>query len=224
MSLTGRPLILLAAFTAVVIGAATVRFWSRGGRFRALSRTAGVLLLEASLVITAGLAVNRHEEFYPSWQALRGDTGTETVTDRVHAGLLDVHARDGSFTWRPPGLRAWNLARPPTVTLPADYHDRTDVTFPVMLEFATQGAASHRTGEEVTVTLSPTATTSATALLSLPAELARDLRVSTVGWSVEGGPLAAAFVAAAPPGTAALDRPANTLPPALAAPLTLPAS
>ncbi|MEV4349915.1 hypothetical protein AB0J83_36115 [Actinoplanes sp. NPDC049596] len=220
MSLTGRPLLLLTATLALAVGAATVFLWSRGGRVRFVTRTAGVLLLEVLVVLTAGLEYNRRERFYPSWQALRGDTGTVVVTGAVQAGLLDGRAPAGTFEWRPPGWQQWHLARAPRITVPADYAARPQVAFPVALAL---GGAAPRTPEAVTVTVAPTSATTATALLSLPAELGRDLRVSMVGWDVSGS-LGAAFVKAAPAGLAVLDQPADELPPALKAPKTLPSS
>ena len=216
MRLTGVPLILLAAIVTAVAGAATVRWWSsRGGRS---TRVVSVLLVETLAVLTVGLAVNRHEEFYPSWQALGGDTGTATHTERVRAGLLDARLPAESFAWRPSGYPAWHLAGPPRITLPADYRARPDVAFPVVLRFGTDNA---RTGKAVTVTLSPTAATTPDDLLALAHELRRDLRVTGSGWAVPAGPLGALIVSA---GLGVAGRPAADVPPALAAPLTLPSA
>ncbi|WP_433363064.1 hypothetical protein ACQPZX_31440 [Actinoplanes sp. CA-142083] len=216
MSLTGLPLLVLSALATVAIGTLTVWLWARigaGGRF------AGVLLFEALIVLTAGLVVNRQEQFYPSWPALRGDTGTALITSRVHAGRLDDHLPPGPFAWRPPELAAWRLAAPPTVRLPAGYQDRPDVTFPVVLVF---GAAPARTKSAVTVTLAPTSHTTATAVRTLPDALRHDLRVTATGWDViGGGALGETFVTARV--AARLPSP-DDLPPALAAPLRLPSS
>jgi hypothetical protein len=225
MSLTSLRLILLAATATLAAGAATVRWWSRGGRLSPVGRTAGVLLLEVLTVLTAALVVNRHEQFYPSWRALRGDTGTVAVTGSVRPGLLDARLRSGGFAWRPTGVHDWRLKGTPAVTIPADYLARPDVTFPVVLALVAPGTPARRTPGAVTVTIAPTARTTASALLTLPAALSRDLRVTTVGWDVQSsGPLGAAFVAAAPAGLAVLDQPAGALPPALAAPQTLPSA
>ncbi|WP_127501194.1 hypothetical protein [Actinoplanes solisilvae] len=201
MTLVGVPLIALAAALTVLAAVITVRGWGRRGWLR---RTASVLLVEALLVVTAGLIVNRWERFYPSWDALRGDTGTIAVAEPPTPGLLDEEGRD--FVWRPPGLSAWHLAEPPTIVLPDDYHDRPDVTFPVVVDFNEPPKA---TPDAVIVALKPTARTTAEALRTLPAELRRDLRVTTTDWAVEGnGPLPR--------------RPVDALPPALAPPLRLP--
>jgi len=185
-----------------------------------VTRTAGILLLEVLVVLTAGLEYNRREQFYPSWQALRGDTGTAVITGVVHAGLLDGRAGAGTFEWRPPGWEAWRLARAPRVTVPADYESRPDVTFPVVLAV---GGAPRRTADAVTVTIEPTATTTPAALLSLPTRLGQDLRVTATGWDVQSSaPLGAAFLKAAPAGLGVLNEPDGALPPALKAPKTLP--
>lgn len=141
----------------------------------------------------------------------------------MRAGLLDGRVRSGSFEWRPPGLAAWHLAHAPAVSVPADYLSRPDVAFPVVLALVAPGTPTRRTPGAVTVTLAPTAATTATALRTLPAELERDLRVAATGWDVLGnGPLGAAFVRSVPAGLAVLDRPTDALPPALKAPQTLP--
>ncbi|MFI5889963.1 hypothetical protein ACIA5D_07555 [Actinoplanes sp. NPDC051513] len=216
MSLTGLPLLVLAALTTAIAGTLTVWRW---GRIRVGGRFAGVLLLEALTVVTAGLAVNRQEQLYPSWQALRGDTGTKVETARVPAGLLDDHLPPGPFAWRPPELAAWRLAAPPTVRLPAGYRDRPGVTFPVVLVF---GATAPRTPSAVTVTVAPTSHTTAPALRTLPTALRHDLRVTATGWDVVGGgALGNAFVADR---VATRLRSPDEMPPALAAPLRLPAS
>jgi lysyl-tRNA synthetase class 2 len=233
MTLTGVPLILLAAAATAAASAATARLWARGGRLRPLTRTLGVLLIEALVVTTAGLVVNRYQQFYPSWAALSGHTGTTTVTRATEAGLLDGRLPSGRATavlWQPPDLPHWQLAGPPRVVVPAGYRERPGDTFPVVLDLvpAVPAAvtAALRTTDAVTVVAVPTAATTATALLTLPGELRRDVRVSDVGWDVAGAgaqaPLAAAFVRAAPAGLAAYDRGIDELPPALAAPMRLP--
>jgi hypothetical protein len=229
VTITGLPLIALVAAAAAAAATLTVVLWPRGGRLRPLTRTTGVLLTESLLVATVGLVVNRHEDFYPSWSALRGDTGTVAVAERARAGSLDVRVRSGTFTWRPPDLATWHLAAPPTVTLPRDYRDRPGMTFPVVLAFAgtkATAARGDRTPPEfVAVTVSPGPGTTAAALLSLPGELERDLRVAASGWDVLGrSPVAAALVEGAPAGFAVLNQPVDALPPVLAAPLRLPAS
>jgi lysyl-tRNA synthetase class 2 len=229
--LTGRPLLLCAAAVTVLAAVLLVRLWPRGGRLRPLARTAGVLLLEALLVFTVGLEVNRREDFYPSWAALAGDTGTGTVVDRVRAGRLDrsiLPGRADVVAWQPPGLAAWRFAGPPRLVLPADYGSLPGDRFPVVLDLVpapAAAAAEQPTPGAVTVVAVPTRATTAAALLSLPTELCHDLRVTRSGWAVEGsgpqGTLAAAFAKDAPAGLATPGRTADTLPPVLAAPMRL---
>lgn len=219
MSLTGHPLLLLSAFGTLLVTAATIRLWPR--RWPA-ARIAGVLLIEALVVFTVGLEVNRVEDFYPSWQALAGRTGTGTVTEQVHAGVLDTHVPPGPFPWRPHDLSSWHLSAAPIVSLPVDYQERTGVTFPVVLAL---GTPAPRPRDAITVSIAPTAKTTAAELCTLPGELRRDLRASAIGWDVVGGgKLGNAFVAAQPAGLAARMTSPADLPPALAAPLRLPTS
>ncbi|GAB2584996.1 hypothetical protein Aab01nite_53440 [Paractinoplanes abujensis] len=76
MSLISLPLILLTGAAAVTVSAATVRFWSRGGRRRRLiTRTVGLLLADLLIVVTIGLVDNRVQTFYPSWGDLAADAG-----------------------------------------------------------------------------------------------------------------------------------------------------
>jgi lysyl-tRNA synthetase class 2 len=231
VTLTGRPLFLCAAAVTVLAAVLLVRFWPRGKRLRPLARTAGILLLEALLVFTVGLEVNRREDFYPSWAALVGDTGTGTVVDRVRAGMLDgaIHpGRADVLAWQPADLAAWRLAGPPRLVLPADYGTLPADRFPVLLDLVPPGAvatAEQPTPGAVTVVAVPTRDTTAAALLSLPSDLCHDLRVTTSGWAVEGsgpqGALAAAFAKDAPPGLAVPGQTAGSLPPVLAAPMRL---
>ena len=216
MSLTGVPLLVLSAVFAVGAAVGLVLVWRRAG---IAGRVAGVLLVEALTVVTAGLVVNRDEQFYPSWQALRGDTGTPVVTQRVTAGRLDDRLPPGPIAWKPAGMTAWRLAGPPVVTLPADYRYRPGVTFPVVLAVGTAGPP---TPEVVIVNIRPTARTTASALRTLPGKLRHDLRVTTTGWAVVGGGALGNRLVAT--GLAARDRSPADLPPALAAPLRLPAS
>jgi hypothetical protein len=201
MSLTGVRLILLAALVTAAIVAATVLLWSRYGRWRLLSRTAGVLLTEAMVVLTIGLVVNRHEQFYPSWQALSGDTGTTVVAAARQAGRLDVELHGTAaetVPWQPSDVATWRLAAPPTVVVPADYLARPSVSYPVVLSLGDPG----RNLADVSVAAVPTAATTAAALATLPAELSRDLRVTTQGWALVASAKQAAFarqlMAAAP--------------------------
>jgi hypothetical protein len=183
MTLTGLPLLVVALLTTAVAGAGTVLLWLRSGRWRVAGRTAGILLTEALLVLSAGLIANRSEQFYPSWEALGGHTGAAASAAARTAGRLDetLGTRGvATLPWRPPGLAAWQLAAGPVLVVPAGYADRPGVTFPVLLDLA----GAYHAGDTVTVHLSPSARTGAASLASLPADLARDVRVVSRGWAI----------------------------------------
>ncbi|GAB1640321.1 hypothetical protein [Krasilnikovia sp. MM14-A1259] len=192
MALTGLPLIALAVLVAVAAGAATVRFWSLPGRWRLPVRVAGVLLAEALVVASAGLVLNRHEQFYPSWAALAGDTGTRARATVTAAGRLDdqLGRTVKPPPWRPAGWTAWRLATAPVLLVPPAYRARRAATFPALLELVAPGgaAAAERAAaadpDAVRVVLVPTGRTAAAALANLPAALARDVRVTSRGWAV----------------------------------------
>jgi hypothetical protein len=209
MRLTGLPLIITTAVLGLLVIAATVLLWSRFGRWRLLTRTLGVVLAEALVVATVGLIANRSEEFYPSWQALRGDTGTTSSTAPPPAGRLDALLAGGRSTlpWRPASLASWHLATTPTVLLPRDYRDRPSTTYPVVLVLAgstaeaSAAAAAHADGV-VTVVATPTAATTVAALGRMGVALGEDVRVTGYGWglvaSSGSASLAAGLVDSAP--------------------------
>jgi hypothetical protein len=184
MRLTGLPLIVTTALLAVLVLTGTILLWSRFGRWRLLTRSLGMVLAQALVVLTIGLIANRSEEFYPSWQALSGDTGTAEATAPRPAGRLDATLAGGqsSVPWRPAGLASWRLARTPTVVLPAGYRDRPSTAYPVVLVLTANAAeasaaASVRTDGVVTVIATPTAATRVAALGRLGADLGGDVRV-----------------------------------------------
>ncbi|BFU44493.1 hypothetical protein [Krasilnikovia sp. MM14-A1004] len=193
MALTGLVLLACALLASLAVAAATVRFWSLPGRWRLPARVAGVLLTEALLVATAGLVLNRHEEFYPSWAALLGDTGTRASATVRAAGRLDgLFSRTGAAapSWRPAGWAAWRLAAAPLLVVPPGYRARRSVAYPALLELVAPGgtAAAMRAAaanpDAVRVVLVPTGRTAAAALAALPGLLAADLRVTARGWAV----------------------------------------
>jgi hypothetical protein len=201
MSLTGIPLLVLALLVTAGSITATVLLWSRAGRWRVAVRTAGILLVEASLVIGVGLIANREEQFYPSWPALAGQTGPSAAPRVQAAGRLDAGLRTSgpaTVAWRPPGAARWRLAAGPELVLPAGYRDRPGVTFPVLLDLA----GAHGEAGAVTLHLAPTAHSTAESLSSLADDLARDVRVTTRGWAIlapmRDAPFAAALIRSAP--------------------------
>jgi lysyl-tRNA synthetase class 2 len=182
MTLTGIPLIILAFGATGVVATVTVRGWSRFGRWRYAVRTGGVLLCQALVVAGIGLAVNRSEQFYPSWAALAGNVGAAAVQHGRTAGRLDGELAAGPVTWHPPGVSAWRLSAAPTVSVPPAYETSAGLSYPVVLELRYTGRTP--APGAVTVTLAVTARTTVAALASLPAALGRDVRVGAGGWAV----------------------------------------
>lgn len=221
MPLTGWPLIALAMSGSVSAVAATVWVWNRGRPLRFALRTAGVLLTEALVLLSAGLVVNRSEQFYPSWAALfdAGDTGIpayQTVAGRLDGQLADQAGRseDGPrlLPWQPAGWDGWRLARAPTVAIPAGYLRHPQWRYSVVLVVTEPAAGwpgpagmtvAAGVSRDVLVFVTTTARTPVEALASgLPGDLRHDLRVTAHRWALVTSPaeagLARRAVLAAP--------------------------
>ncbi|MEV4640416.1 hypothetical protein AB0J80_24035 [Actinoplanes sp. NPDC049548] len=160
MSLTGIPLIVLAAGLSVVALVATVRTWSRGGRRRRVfTRTVALVCAEVLVVVTVGLIENRNQTFYPSWGDLAGDR-TEKVA------VVSSPAPDD----RRPGAG---------VVVPAGYAERPQVSFPVIVvlcrsaEVEEVRAAARQLPDVVTVALTPRTATDVDQLVDRLPRLAR---------------------------------------------------
>jgi hypothetical protein len=181
MELTGLPLIGLSLLATAAAGAGTVVRWNRFGRGRLIGRAAGVLVCEALLVVTAGLIANRHDQFYPSWAALAGDTGASSATATRAAGSLDGSFGADRLTmpWLPPDAAGWHLGAPPEISVPPGYVGARG-EFPALV--ALGGRATG--GDLVRVGAAPTGRTTAAALADLPARLGTDLRVTGHGWAL----------------------------------------
>jgi hypothetical protein len=188
--LTSLRLIVLAAVVTAGALAATVLVWRRWGRWRFLVRPSGVLLTEALLILTVGLAVNRSQEFYPSWAALLDTSGPGPVSYHVSAGHLDAWLATRpsvvSFPWRPPGWTSWHLAAAPTVTVPADYRAHPVWRYSaVLIVGARPWTLPPLAGPTVLVNVTTTASTSASTLaVAVPGSLGRDLRVTSHRWAL----------------------------------------
>jgi hypothetical protein len=148
VSLTGLPLLVFSIVASIGAFVLTILVWRRGGRWRTVTRTAGVLLCEALVLCTAGLVVNRSlGDLFPSWSALlnqdRAAPPPTVVADP--ATKLDVwlHARavEGThnglvFEWHPSGAAAWHLPAPPVIYVPPRYFTAKTARFPVVLVLA----------------------------------------------------------------------------------------
>ncbi|MEV6597109.1 hypothetical protein AB0M36_09640 [Actinoplanes sp. NPDC051346] len=192
MSLTGIPLLVVAGFVAVVSAAMTILLWSRFGRWRFVVRTLGVLVTEVLVVLCVGLVANRSEQFYPSWSALAGDTGTETATAPTLVGELDgTLAGRSTTTWEPPDLKSWRLAATPTVTVPSEYSPAYPAAdsrpYPVLVVLGASGVVADPVPGVVMVTLIPTRATNAQALRTLLPSLRRAFRVTSDRWALVAG-------------------------------------
>jgi len=249
MGPTGLPLILLTGVLAVLAAAVTVRFWRASGSWRLPVRVTGLLLVESLVVLIVGLIANRIDGFYPSWQALTGDTGALTQSVSQQPGRLDGSLAAGAaagpgLSWSPPEATAWRLAAPARIIPPSGYAGRPDHSFPVIVVLAGPGetlpvhARSESVPDVLTLVVTPAPTTVANDLLTIPARLERDARVTATGWAVVAdrrfATLAEQWRALAPDQfatstvtdgahlSAALASAARQLPAPLAAPLRLP--
>ncbi len=191
MSLTGIPLIVVAVLATLLAAAGTVVTWRCGGRLRVLSRSGAVLLTEALLLLTAGVVVNRSEQFYPTWAALSSSARTSGTTFAVTPGNLDGWLRGNgpAFTWKPPGWTGWHLAGAPLVVVPQGYLDHPKWRYSAVVVAGDSGSGWTSAGDAVVVFARTTAATRAEVLADeLPAALAHDLRVTGQRWALVAGP------------------------------------
>jgi len=194
VSLTGRGLIVLSATLTVLVAAATVWLWRRGGWWRSPIRIAGLVTIETLIVLTAGLILNRSERFYPSWQALTASHPTETAAARQIGRLDHALAVGNVLSWSPPEESRWRLATTPLLIVPVDYARHPDRSYPVIVVLiATDRAAAIRAQaaamtDALTVIAVPTPTTTAADLATLPARLAQDTRATGTGWAIVADP------------------------------------
>jgi hypothetical protein len=192
MRITGVPLVLVVVLAAGGAVTGTVLGWHRGGRWRLPIRAGGVLLCEALVVLSAGLIVNRQQDFYPTWQSLTGDTGPAAAVTVRRAGDLDAVFGPGTLgaDWQPPGSAGWRLRSVPRITVPAAYPDDRR-SYPVLVALGARPARS----DLVEVGAQPSADTTAGALADLPGRLSADLRVTGHGWALVAGPPSARLAA-----------------------------
>ncbi|NES13683.1 MULTISPECIES: hypothetical protein [Micromonospora] len=204
MSLTGIPLLALATAATIAAACATAYGWHRTPRARLLLRPTAVLLTELLVLLTVGLAVNRHEQFYTSWHDLLDTGATATTGHDDRPGQLDrwlAHQATGpdtpiTFDWRPTGWQNWRLGTPPTVVVPAGYLRHPGWRYPAVLvvgdddrwnptEDQDAAHAASSAGPAVLVFTRPAATVDPGVLAgTVPLSLTRDLRVTSHTWAL----------------------------------------
>lgn len=227
MPLTSVPLMVLAFLVTASVVAGTAWVWGRSWRLRFLPRTVGLLLIEASLLISVGLVVNREEGFYPTWDSLVASDSGDAAAPAYHtvAGSLDQQlaalpgARGGNpqaLPWQPKGWSRWRLAAAPTLVVPAGYLQHPQWHYSVILVLADAAPGWPAAGQDpavlrlaadasqdvvVFMTTTP-GTTVQTLTTEVPDRLSRDLRVTGHRWAVvtssADAPLARQTVIAAP--------------------------
>ncbi|SBT41370.1 hypothetical protein [Micromonospora auratinigra] len=204
MSLTGIPLLALAAATTIALACATAYTWRRARRARLPLRVTAILLTETLTLLTLGLAVNRQEQFYTSWTDLL-DSGAHASTGHdERPGRLDRwlahHDTDpdtpSTFAWKPTGWQNWQLTEAPTVVVPAGYLRHPDWRYPAVVVAADDdrwSAAEERDAARATTAAGPAilvfthpADTVEPGVLAgaLPLSLTRDLRVTGHSWAL----------------------------------------
>jgi hypothetical protein len=196
-------LLLLAGVSTVIAIAGLAFAWPRLRGWWRLARIPAVIVCQLLLVFTIGIAVNRTEDFYPSWAALRGATPPKITTStrptaRLAAWLRAQQAHGlkagVQFAWHAADDVAWGLRAPTVVYLPKAYFQTQDVDLPVVLLLtATPLAAPARAqlatavapGSAVVVVMAPDPHgASQRAMEAVPALLAEDVRVERGGWGI----------------------------------------
>ena len=205
MSPISARLLLLAAVSTLVAIAGLAVAWSRMRGWWRVARVGGVIMCQLLIVFTVGVAVNRTEDFYPSWAALRGAnppriTATTAPTARLATWLRTQQARglrSGlQFAWRSADDAAWGLGAPTVVYLPRAYFQTQDVDLPVVMilvgstvdaKARTDLAAATASGQAVVVVMQPGPHgPDLAAIQQVPALLADDVRVERGGWAMVG--------------------------------------
>ncbi|OLB81610.1 MAG: hypothetical protein AUI14_02750 [Actinobacteria bacterium 13_2_20CM_2_71_6] len=148
MSLTGLPLLVLSIVASAGAFVLTIWSWQRGGPWRVVVRTLGVLLCEALVLFSTGLVVNRAlGDLFPSWSALLNQdraappptvvAAPATKLDAWLHGRAVEGAHNGLvFEWKPTGEAGWHLSAPPVIYVPPEYFSATSAHFPVVLVVA----------------------------------------------------------------------------------------
>jgi hypothetical protein len=189
VALTGLPLLVLAVVASLSVLYLTIRHWSRG----VVVRVVGLLCVEALVLFTAGLVVNRaFDDLFPSWTALlHQDTVPAPPPEAATSARLDgwLRGRDSrTFDWTPAGERYWPLLQPPVVVVPAAYLSLAAQRFPVVVVVSPQPpeVVADPPTPAVLVWLRADRLDVSLLTRTLPAALEADLRVSSGGWAAVG--------------------------------------
>jgi hypothetical protein len=218
VALTSLSLLLTMCCVTIAALVALVLCWRRLRRWWMPARVAGILVCELLLIFSAGLWLNRADDFYPSWSALLGGGPGRNVpptapTARLATSLPANAQQQGdheglSFAWRPPDLAAWRLGAVPIVYLPPAYFHSPTLSLPVIVALAPAGtgAAQGAWDDPAILPLARASGVPAVVLflrtgahlrldklaVALPARLAADLRVTPHRWALVGIGAAAA--------------------------------
>jgi len=214
VALTGKALLMVCVVLVVAVVVVTVLGWRRGGRVWIVTRTAGIVVCEASVLFVVGLVVNDWQQVYPSWSALvsRPPAAVPVVepSARLDAGFgadAQQGAREGLvLAWRPVAPAAWGLPQPVVLFLPPAYFRSPQLRFPVVVVLGTPGDSPghggwddravavtvHAVGDNdvvllfVRMTAVQAATSAASVVVGtdLPAALVRDVRVGERRWAL----------------------------------------
>jgi hypothetical protein len=189
VALTGLPLLVLAVVASLSLLYLTIRYWSRG----VVVRVVAILCVEALVLFTAGLVVNRaFDDLFPSWTALlHQDTVPAPAAQAATPARLDgwLRGRDSrTFAWTPAGERFWPLAQPPTVVVPAAYLSLAAQRFPVVVVVSPDPpeVVADPPTPAVLVWLRADRIDADFLTRTLPAALESDLRVTSGGWAAVG--------------------------------------
>jgi hypothetical protein len=152
VSLTGRPVLVLAIVGTLAAVVLLVFLWRRPGLRWLPVRALGIVLCEALALLSVGLVANKQLDLYPSWTALLGRVHAKgQVVDPTSAlsrwlrGRQAQGAKDGIvFNWQPASTAHWQLASQPIAYVPPAYFRDPNTLLPVIVAIAPAGAnAAH---------------------------------------------------------------------------------
>ena len=90
MGPTGLPLLVITLIVSVLAPVGTVVLWDRGRRLRVARRAGMLILCELLTLATAGVAINRSQDFFTTWPDLLGTGYGKVVAGDRAARLAGV--------------------------------------------------------------------------------------------------------------------------------------